>query len=143
SLADALPIYGDAALDQLGLEDIEDSLHPVLGVRLHEDLLPGPRDRGAHALEVVALRDLLGGLVEGVVDLLPLDLRDDVETGVGHVLWLLVSGCASAANRIRTGERGRPRAPAPAPAASPTSLPKRKRPPPEPHHLEMSLCRFL
>src|SRR5690606_13760930 len=66
---------------------------PLLGVGLHEDrVLAAPLDRGADALEVVALRDLLGGLVDGVVHLLAVDLAHDVEGRVGCHRWGLL-GC--------------------------------------------------
>ena len=84
-LAGVERLQRDAALDQLLLEDVEHRLRALLAVRLDLDaVLTRPRDRGADVLEVVALRDLLGGLVEGVVDLLPVDLADDVEGRVGH-----------------------------------------------------------
>ena len=77
----------DLPLDQPGLEDVEDGLGALLGVGLDEDrVLAGERDRGADALEVVARRHLLGRGVEGVRDLLLVDLADDVERRVGHVL---------------------------------------------------------
>src|SRR5215510_5579723 len=76
----------DAALDQLALEHVEDRERPVLGVRAHLDaVLALPLDRRAGVLEVEPLRDLAGGLVERVVDLLPVDLAHDVERRVaGH-----------------------------------------------------------
>ena len=53
-------------------------------VGLDDDRLAGPGDLGAGALEVVAGRRLLGGLVQGVVDLLAVDLAHDVERRVSH-----------------------------------------------------------
>ena len=41
-------------------------------------------DSGVHAAEVVAVGDLLGGLVDGVIDLLAVELGNNVEGGVGH-----------------------------------------------------------
>src|SRR5659263_125780 len=76
-------LEGDPTPDELGLEDVEDGLHSLGRVGDHEDRVAAPGDGGAHALEVVALGDLLGGLVEGVVHLLPVDLADDVERGIG------------------------------------------------------------
>src|SRR3954454_23085611 len=79
----------DVALDQLLLEDIEGGGEPLLGVGLQRDaVLAGPRDGGVRAPEVEALRQLLAGLVEGVVDLLAVDLAHDVEGRVGHVVPL-------------------------------------------------------
>ena len=40
--------------------------------------------RGVDAAEVVAVGDLLGGLVDSVVDLLAVELGDNVEGGVCH-----------------------------------------------------------
>jgi hypothetical protein len=71
-------LEGDPALDELRLEDVEDGEDALLGVRDHDDLLAAPRDRGTDVLEVVALGHLLDRLVEGVVDLLTIDLADDV-----------------------------------------------------------------
>jgi hypothetical protein len=78
-LAGVEAAQGDAALDQLRLEDFEDRLDALLAVGLHEHLVAALLDRGADILEVVALDDLLLGLVEGVVDLHLVDLADDVE----------------------------------------------------------------
>ena len=69
----------DAALDELLLEDVEHGLDALLGVRLHQDLLAAELERGADILEVVALRDLLLRLTEGVLRLHRVDLADDVE----------------------------------------------------------------
>ena len=50
SLPDSVGLAGvqrlqrDPALDQLGLEDVEDGLDPVLGVRLHQDLLAADQE---------------------------------------------------------------------------------------------------
>src|SRR5918998_6719618 len=74
----------DPAPDELALEDVEDREHALGRVRHHEDSVAAPRDRRTDVLEVVALRDLLGGLVQRVVDLLAVDLADDVERRVGH-----------------------------------------------------------
>src|SRR6266542_5430926 len=75
----------DLAPDQLVLEHVEHGLGPLLAVGpdLHA-MVPGPADGGADAAEVEAGRDLLGRLVEGVVDFLAVDLADDVEAAVGH-----------------------------------------------------------
>ena len=77
----------------------EERCAALLGVALDLDLLAGPRDGRPGVLEVVALRDLLGGLVQGVVDLLMVDLAHDVERRVGHARLLaivsraLLAGC--------------------------------------------------
>ena len=47
-------------------------------------------DHGPGALEVVARGGLLRRLVEGVVDLLPVDLADDVERRIGHATLLVI-----------------------------------------------------
>src|SRR5215831_14021231 len=65
--------------DQLVLEHVQDGLGPVLAVGADLDGLPGPGDRGAHPTEVEPVADLLGGLVQRVVDLLPVDPADYVE----------------------------------------------------------------
>src|SRR5262252_3848471 len=46
-------------------------------------MVPGPGDGCAHAAEVEPGADLLGSLVEGVVDFLPIDAADDVERRLG------------------------------------------------------------
>src|SRR5690606_8260016 len=75
----------EAPLDQLRLEDIEYGVYPLLAVGLDLDaLLSRPADRSAGALEVEPVPDLLDRLVQRVVDLLPVDLADDVETRIGH-----------------------------------------------------------
>src|SRR5690606_30002803 len=86
----------DAAAHELALEDVEHGLDALLGVRRHDhEVLAAPGDRGVDAPEVVALRDLLGRLVQRVVDLLPVDLADDVERGLrGHGCFLLLVGPA-------------------------------------------------
>src|SRR5262249_4451739 len=52
----------------------------------HEDdrLLGFVTDLRRRALEIEAGGDLLHGLLDGVLDLHPVDLGDDVERGVGH-----------------------------------------------------------
>ena len=51
---------------------------------LHRDRVTAQGDSGVHAAEVVAVGDLLGSLVNGVVDLLAVELGNNVEGGVGH-----------------------------------------------------------
>ena len=79
-------LQAHAAAQQLRLEHVEDRLHALLGDGLHLDRLAGPRDPRVGVLEVEALRDLLGRLVQGVVRLLPVDLGDDVERRISHAV---------------------------------------------------------
>jgi hypothetical protein len=110
-LAGVEGLQGDAALDHLGLQHVEDREDALLGVGLHEDLLAAEVDLGADALEVVALGDLLLGLVQGVGHLLLVHFAYDVERG-------FASHCASLklvfipASSLLAWERG-PRALAP------------------------------
>ncbi|QCU77413.1 hypothetical protein E7744_03660 [Citricoccus sp. SGAir0253] len=84
-LAGVQGLQRDVALDELGLEHVQHRLHALLGGGLHQDPLAAEVDLGAHALEVVALRDLLLGLVQRVADLLLVDLADHVERRItGH-----------------------------------------------------------
>ena len=63
-------------------EHVEDGAGAFLAVGLDLDrVLTGPGDGGADAAEVEAGPDLLGGLVQRVVDFLTIDLRHDVERG--------------------------------------------------------------
>src|SRR2546421_11848328 len=59
---------------------------PVLGGRAQSELTVGQFDAGIGVLEVDAGRGLPVGLVDGVADLLEVDLGDDVERG--HALKL-------------------------------------------------------
>src|SRR5664279_1588027 len=79
----------DAPLDQLLLEDLEHRLHPLLGARLHQDLLAAELERGADVLEVVALLDLLLRLTHRVLHLHLVDLAHDVERGICHAAMLV------------------------------------------------------
>ena len=57
-------------------------------------------DGGVDATEVVAVGDLLGGLVEAFVDLLTVELGDNVEGGVCHgctFRWNLANRCSDCA----------------------------------------------
>src|SRR5690606_30503064 len=75
----------DAALDELLLEHVEHGLDALLGVRLQQDpALAAEFDRRADPLEVVPLRDLLLGLVDGVLQFHRVDLAHDVEGRIGH-----------------------------------------------------------
>src|SRR5580658_2275925 len=72
----------DAALDQLVLEHVKDRLGPLFAVGPDFDgLVAGPGDGRADAAEVEPGADLLGRLVQRVVDLLPVELGHDVEGG--------------------------------------------------------------
>ena len=76
-LAGVERLEGDPALDQLVLEHVEDGLGPLLAVGAgSRPLLAGPGDRRADAAEVEPGADLLGGLVQRVVDFLAVDLAD-------------------------------------------------------------------
>src|SRR6185295_18398918 len=73
------------ALHQSFLEYVEYCADAVVAVGRDLDAgLAAPTDRRAGALEVEPLADLFGGLVQGVVDLLPIDLAHDVERRVRH-----------------------------------------------------------
>src|SRR6266508_1829962 len=74
----------DRAPDQLLLEDVQGGQRPLVGLGDDHHVLARPGDRGTGVLEVEALAQLLPGLVQGVVDLLAVDLGDDVERGIGH-----------------------------------------------------------
>ena len=60
-------------------EDVQSRGNALLGVRLYDDVVPRPGDRCIGALEVVALRQLLASLVDGVVDLLTVDFGHNVK----------------------------------------------------------------
>src|SRR5690606_7283621 len=70
-----------------------------------------PLDARVGPAEVVAGAQLLGGLVQGVVHLLAVELRDDVERGLrGHGRSPVVGDVpARLPARRRTGGRHRPR----------------------------------
>src|SRR5215469_7409990 len=74
-------LKGDLALDQLLLKDVKDGGHPLVAVRLKLDRVAGPLDPGVDALEVETVGELLRRLVEGVVNLLPVRLVNDVKRG--------------------------------------------------------------
>src|SRR5256885_1924482 len=79
-LADVEGLHGDVAPDQLLLEDVDGGLDALLGGGGDGDrLLALPRDGRVGAAEIEAGGQLLGGLVQCVVDLLAVDLADDVE----------------------------------------------------------------
>ena len=66
---------GHAAADEASLEDLPERVHLELVVGRQDDRVLGAVeiDRRARSLEVVALRDFLARLVDGVVDLLEVD----------------------------------------------------------------------
>ncbi len=70
-----------AAANHAALEDFPERGHLEVVVGGQDDRVVGAvqLDRRARALEVVALRDFLSGLVDGVVDLLEIDAGRDVE----------------------------------------------------------------
>jgi hypothetical protein len=73
-------LHGDVAADELFLEDVDGGLDALLGGGGDGDgLLALPRDGRIGAAEVEAGGQLLGGLVQRVVDLLTVNLADDVE----------------------------------------------------------------
>ena len=74
----------DAALDELGAQDIDDLLGDKVGRGVDRKELVALRklNRGAGILQVIALGNLARGLLEGVVDLLHIDLGHDVEAGI-------------------------------------------------------------
>src|SRR5262249_45711543 len=74
----------DLAPDGLLLEDLVGRLQAILGRRVHLDLVFGEAERRVGVLEVEALVDLAGRLVDGVADLLQIHLGHDVETGLCH-----------------------------------------------------------
>ena len=79
-LAGVEGLEADIAADQLLLENVDGGFDALLGGAGQLDrLLALPGDLGVGAAEVEPGGKLLGGLVEGVVDLLPVDLADDVE----------------------------------------------------------------
>ena len=74
----------DAALDELRAQHVNDLLGDKIGRGIDRKELVALRklDGGAGVLEVIALRDLACGLLEGVIDLLHIDLGHNVEAGI-------------------------------------------------------------
>jgi hypothetical protein len=74
-------LQGDTPLDHLVLEYVDDGLELEVVVGDDGDLLflQVELDRALGSLEIVPLGDFLARLVDGVVRLLEVDLRDDVE----------------------------------------------------------------
>ena len=74
----------DAALDELGAQHLDNLLGDKVGRGVDRKELVALRklDRGAGILKVIALGNLARGLLEGVVDLLHVDLGHDVEAGI-------------------------------------------------------------
>src|SRR6266508_901479 len=77
------------AAHQLLLEDVQGGERPLVGLGDDHHRLARPVDRGPGVLEVEALGQLFLGLVQRVVDLLPVDMGDHVEGGIGHVAAVL------------------------------------------------------
>src|ERR1700722_8630027 len=79
-LAGVERLEADVAPDQLFLEHVDGSLDALLGGAAQLDgLLALPGDLGVGAAEVEPGGEFLSGLVEGVVDLLPVELAHAVE----------------------------------------------------------------
>src|SRR5699024_11312691 len=77
-------LQGQLPPDQPLLEDVQGRVRALLGAARDLDpVLALPSDGGPGALEVEPLGHFLGGLVQGVVDLLSVELGHDVETGFG------------------------------------------------------------
>ena len=74
----------DAALDELGAQHVNNLFGDKVGRGVDRKELVALRklDRGAGILKVIALGNLARGLLEGVVDLLHVDLGHDVEAGI-------------------------------------------------------------
>ena len=104
-------------LTSFSLKTSSAALHPLLGLRLELTPPRPPRRSSAGAAEVEPLRQLLRRLVEGVVDLLAVDLAHDVERRVGHRILL---DRAPAAARLLAVVCFRPRL-----TAHPGGLPER------------------
>src|SRR5580704_15428674 len=75
---------GHLSFDELVLQDDKGRLCPVLAAGADRDGVFCFLEGGLGVLEVESLGDFFVGLVEGVVDLVPLNLRDDVEVGHGE-----------------------------------------------------------
>ncbi len=76
------------ALDELLLQHLTERLEPILGGGVQLDLSLSELDRAVGPLEVEAVGHLACCLVDSVADLLPIDLRDDVEAGHGGMVTL-------------------------------------------------------
>ena len=80
-------LHRHSALDHLGLEHVHQRIHPELVVRRKTNLRLGPVE--VHftmgAFEIVALGDLLDGLIDGIVHLLEIGTGGNIERSVaGH-----------------------------------------------------------
>src|SRR5687768_15467995 len=78
-LTDFEVLQAHFAADELLLQHRERRLDAIIGRGCEQDLLVLELDTRVRALEVEALRDLARRLIDGVLDLGPFDLRDDVE----------------------------------------------------------------
>ena len=82
------------ALDQFGLQDVDDGLELELVLAVQQDLvvLLVELDGGVRILQVEALLDLLHRLLHGVVHFGHFDLGDYVKTVIGHRLFAVRAG---------------------------------------------------
>ena len=71
----------DAASNCFALKNVDDVAHLQLVVGDERDLLAVDIDTRLTVLEIEAILDLLARLIEGVVEFLPIDARNDVERG--------------------------------------------------------------
>jgi hypothetical protein len=80
-IAELQVFHWNSALDHLGLEHVNQGIHPEFVIGAQTDLAFGPIeiDGAVGAFEVVPLRDLFVGLVHGVIDLLQIGAGRYVE----------------------------------------------------------------
>ncbi|QGK71615.1 hypothetical protein GIY23_20695 [Allosaccharopolyspora coralli] len=96
-LTDLERLHRQATLDHLLLEDLDGSLAAFLGLGFEGDgVLARPADLRVGAPEVEPVRQLLGGLVQRVVDFLAVSLAHHIERRVCHVLSSLLGRLPSA-----------------------------------------------
>ena len=81
------PLRGHGALDEFRLQNLGDGAEFVIVLAGQQDfvILFVELDGGFGVLQVVALIDFLGGLVDGVGDFGEVDFGDDVKGVFGHV----------------------------------------------------------
>src|SRR6185503_15356828 len=92
-LAPLEDLQRQVATDRLRLDQVLDRGSPVLVVRQEHELLLGLAELDGHALEIEPLADLAPDLVEGVAQLLLVEVADDVERNLsGHVPPVRVCG---------------------------------------------------
>ena len=86
------------ALDQLLLEDVKNGLGPLFAVGPDLDrLIARPGNRGSDSAEVEPGTDLLGRLVQRIIDFLAVDLGDDVK---GRFTWHGTKAIAAGAGAL-------------------------------------------